>query len=92
MALNYKHPESKFFNNATLLQQIEKGLLCFKKKAPSCSDNWWYNDIGAPQAYMIPLLLLKGHISHENMLVAAAYLKDKIESYIGGGKEFIVDC
>ena len=86
MALNYKHPESKFFNNATLLQQIEKGLLCFKKKAPSCSDNWWYNDIGAPQAYMIPLLLLKGHISHENMLVAAAYLKDKIESYIGGGK------
>lgn len=24
--------------------------------------------------------------SHENMLVAAAYLKDKIESYIGGGK------
>ena len=25
MALNYKHPESKFFNNATLLQQIEKG-------------------------------------------------------------------
>ncbi len=33
MALNYKHPESKFFfNNATLLQQIEKGLLCFKKK------------------------------------------------------------
>lgn len=84
MALNYKHPESKFFNDATLLQQIEKGLLCFKKKAPSCSDNWWYNDIGAPQAYMIPLLLLKGHISHENMLVAAAYLKDKIESYIGG--------
>ena len=35
---------------------------------------------------MIPLLLLKGHISHENMLVAAAYLKDKIESYIGGGR------
>ena len=33
MALNYKHPKgANFFNDATLLQQIEKGLLCFKKK------------------------------------------------------------
>lgn len=86
MALNYRHPESKFFNDATLLQQIEKGLLCFKRKAPSCSDNWWYNDIGAPQGYMVPLLLLKGHLSSDKMLAAAAYLKDKIESYMGGGK------
>lgn len=86
MAISYGHSGSKFFNDVTLLQQIEKGLLCFKRKAPYCSDNWWYNDIGAPQIYMIPLLLLKGHISHDNMLVAAAYLKDKIESYMGGGK------
>lgn len=86
MAINYSHPKSRFYNNPNLLGKIEKGLLFFKQKAPVSSDNWYYNDIGAPQKYMIPVLLIKGSLPRKNMMAVSVYLKDKIEGFIGGGK------
>lgn len=86
MAINYSHPKSSFYNNPTLLEKIERGLLFFKQKAPVSSDNWYYNDIGAPQKYMVPVLLIKGSLPRKNMMAVSVYLKDKIEGFIGGGK------
>lgn len=86
MAINYSHPKSKFYNNSTLLGKIEKGLLFFKQESPTSSDNWYYNDIGAPQKYMVPVLLIKGNLPRKNMMAVSVYLKDKIEGFMGGGK------
>lgn len=86
MAINYSHPKSSFYNNAALLDKIEKGLLFFKQKAPVSSDNWYYNDIGAPQKYMVPVVLIKGNLSRKNRMAVSVYLKDKIEGFMGGGK------
>jgi chondroitin AC lyase len=86
MALSFRNPQSTWYENAALLGQIENGLLYFKNTAPYCTDNWWYNDIGGPQIYMIPLLLLKDHIEAKNMYIISTYLKNQIERFKGGGK------
>lgn len=86
MALNYSHPESKYYHDSSLLEKIVNGLLYYKAIAPKCSDNWWYNDIGAPKVYMIPTLLIKGQISEEKMTSVSGFLRNRIESYMGGGK------
>ena len=86
MSICFAHPKSKFNNNKTLLDKIEKGLLYFKQKAPISSDNWYYNDIGAPKKYMIPVLLIKGSLPRKNLMAVSVYLKDKIEGFMGGGK------
>ncbi|MDR3219789.1 MAG: discoidin domain-containing protein [Dysgonamonadaceae bacterium] len=86
MAVCFSNLQSAWYHHTTLLAQIENGLRYFRNTSPVCSDNWWYNDIGGPQIYMIPLLLLKGHIADENMYELCSYLKDRIITYMGGGK------
>lgn len=86
MAIAYRHPESTLKDDASLLAKIEKGLLFFKARLPKSTDNWWYNEIGAPQVYMIPVLLIKGKIAENNMRAVSSYLKDKIDNYLGEAK------
>lgn len=86
MAMGYSHPESTAKDDAFLLTQIKKGLLFFKGRLPKSSDNWWYNEIGAPEKYMEPVLLIKGKIAENEMRLISSYLKDKIDSYWGQAK------
>ncbi len=86
MAICFRNPGSIWFENAGLRDQIELGLLYFKQRAPKATDNWWYNDIGGPQIYMVPVLLLKGYTPAEDLYEVSSYLKDKIDNYWGGGK------
>lgn len=86
MSVNFAHSKSRFYKNSTLLDKIEKGLLYYKQRAPYSADNWYYNDIGGPKKYMIPLILIKGSLSKDRMMAVSIYLKDKIDGFMGGGK------
>ncbi len=77
MALAFRSPKSDWFENADMQAKIEKGLLYYKSKNPIASDNWWYTDIGDPQVYMIPALMLKGYSSAKTLLDISAYLQDR---------------
>lgn len=86
MSIAFRHTDSPLYKDAELLAKIQKGLLCFKTKLPKCTDNWWYNEIGAPQIYMIPVLLIKDDVLEKDMPIVSSYLKDKIDSYMGEAK------
>ena len=75
MAIAYSMPGDNDFNNAMLRDKILLGLKYFYQRKP-VSGNWWYRDIGAPQNFMQPLLLLKGKIDNSQLLYLSSYLKD----------------
>lgn len=85
MAMAYRTPGNSSFESATLRNQIMKGLDYYLLKDPK-STNWWYNDIGAPDDYMIPVILLKGKISKEDLFKYSSHLKNQIVRFAGGGK------
>lgn len=75
MAVAYRKPDSKFHDSSKLLNKIVAGLDYWYKERP-VSKNWWFNEIGAPQDYMVPLILLKGKISDKKLLHYSSFLKD----------------
>lgn len=75
MAIAYRKPGNKYYNSGKLLQQIVAGIDYWYKVRPK-SRNWWFGDIGVPQDYMVPLILLKGKISEKKLLHYSSYLQD----------------
>ncbi len=86
MAISFRNPNSSLFENEELLNKIELGLLYYKTKSPTCTDNWWYDAIGGPQVYMVPLLLIKGYTPGDTSQILSSYLKDQVNNYLGGGQ------
>lgn len=86
MAVAFRTPSSTWFQNVEMQTKIETGLLYYKSKNPIATDNWWYTDIGDPQIYMIPAILLKGYSSNEKMLQISGYLKNQVTRFAGGGQ------
>jgi chondroitin AC lyase len=85
MAAAYRIPGTVFYDSAALRDKILLAFEFYYNKRPS-STNWWYNDIGGPQDYMVALLLLKGKISNEDLLKYSAYLQDQTVRFAGGAK------
>lgn len=85
MALAYCKPGSELYHQQELKDKIVRGLDFFRRANPS-SGNWWYNDIGAPTGYMVPLLLIKNHIGHEDRMRLSSYLVDKTDNAAHKGK------
>lgn len=75
MAIAYRKPGGGFYSSKKLLNRIVAGIDYWYKVRPE-SKNWWFGDIGAPQDYMVPLLLLKGKISKKQLLHYSSYLRD----------------
>lgn len=86
MARAYRTPGNPYYNSTDMLAKIKLGYDGFLLKNPK-SSNWWYNDIGGPQNYMVPLLLLKGKMSSTDLIYySEKYLKDQIASFLGDAK------
>ena len=75
MAVAYRKQGNKFYKDKKLLSLIRAGLSYWQRMDPQ-SRNWWFNDIGAPQDYMIVVLLLKGEIGNDELLGYSSYLRD----------------
>lgn len=85
MAVAYRKPDSKYCDSKFLLDKILLGFDYYYKKQP-VSKNWWYIDIGAPQDYMVALLLLKGKIDKQLLFHYSSYLKDRTGNRAHKGK------
>lgn len=75
MAIAYRKSGNKHYNSGRLLKRIVAGIDYWYKVRPE-SKNWWFGDIGAPQDYMVSLILLKGKISEKKLLHYSSYLQD----------------
>lgn len=76
MAVAFRKPGNQYSGSAKLLGKIQSGLDYWYKMQPT-SKNWWFIDIGAPQDYMVALILLKDRISEKKLLHYSSYLKDR---------------
>src|SRR5690606_4369025 len=86
MARAYRTSGNPYYELPDMLAKIKLGYDGFLLKNPK-SSNWWYKDIGGPQNYMVPLLLLKGKISPQELIsYSERYLKEQIASFIGDAK------
>lgn len=75
LAIAYRKPGSRLEGERKLLNKIMAGIDYWYKVRP-LSGNWWFNDIGVPQDYMIPLILVKGKIADEKLRHYSSYLRD----------------
>lgn len=85
MAIAYRKAGLKYSGLEELYEKILAGIDYFFTKKPS-STNWWYIDIGAPQEYMIVLLLLKSKMDKKTLLHYSSYLEDRTSNPEHGGK------
>jgi len=85
MTLAYRQEDSGYNHSTELQDKILSGIDYFFKKRP-VSANWWYQDIGAPQKYMVILLLLKDKVDKEKLHYYASYLEDKTGNKAHKGK------
>lgn len=85
MAVAFRTPGNAYYGSALLLQKILLGLGFYMNKNPQ-STNWWYNDIGGPQGYMVPLILIKDSIPIDTVLKYSVYLRDQVPRFNGDAK------
>ncbi|MDR0541544.1 MAG: glycoside hydrolase family 88 protein [Dysgonamonadaceae bacterium] len=85
MALAYSKPGSPDYHSQALRNKIVSGLEYFFQKQP-VSENWWHIDVGAPQEYMIVLLLLKKDLEKDLLLHYSSYLQDRTGNLAHQGK------
>lgn len=85
MTLAYRKEETGHISSEELLKKIVSGIDFFYKRKP-VSLNWWYMDIGAPQKYMVVLILLKGILEQEQLNYYASFLEDKTDNPAHKGK------
>jgi chondroitin AC lyase len=76
LALAYRKPGNSFYRQQVLYKKIMTGLAYYYSKKP-VSVNWWFNQIGAPQEYMVILLLLKDTMPEADRLHYASLLRDE---------------
>ncbi|MDQ8005283.1 MAG: polysaccharide lyase family 8 super-sandwich domain-containing protein [Pedobacter sp.] len=75
MAMVYAKPGTNFYWSEKLKQKILQGYDFYLSKNPK-SKNWWYNEIGAPQDYLVGLLLIKAELPEKELRHYSSYLKD----------------
>lgn len=85
MAIAYRQPGNKYTGSSALLEKIQLGLDYWLRMQPT-SKNWWFNDIGAPQDYMVIVILLKDKIAKNKLLHYSSYLQDKTGNKAHRGK------
>ncbi len=85
MTIAYCKQGNSYTGSEKLQKKIISGVDFFFNKRPE-STNWWYQDIGAPQKYMVILILLKGKISSEQLHYYASYLEDRTLNLAHKGK------
>ena len=90
MSRAYSLKESRYYKDPKVLRAVADGLEFFRKANPR-SGNWWYNDIGAPQDYMVPLILIKDALPQDEVMRLSSYLRDKTddESFKGKNRTWI---
>lgn len=100
MAKAYRHPESSYYMNQQLLERIVAGCTYFADNHPQVTGtradpnyNWWYDDIGVPQKYMIPLLLVKGYANQTALdYCSKKYLRNQVQRFLGEAKNLTWIC
>lgn len=75
MSIAFAKQSGGFYKDEKLKQKILQGYDYYLSKKPK-SLNWWYNEIGAPQDYLIGLLLIKAEIPERDLRHYSGYLKD----------------
>ncbi|MDE1192067.1 MAG: polysaccharide lyase family 8 super-sandwich domain-containing protein [Arachidicoccus sp.] len=85
LAVAYCTQGTIYYDSSYVKDRILLGLGYYMTKNPQ-STNWWYNDIGGPQNYMIPLILLKSHVPIDTLIKYSAYLRDQIPRFEGDAK------
>lgn len=77
MAVAYRNPASPHYNSGALCNKIRLGLYYYYEHSPyTYSPNWWYVKIGAPNAYMAAIILMKGAIQIDSLRACASAIID----------------
>lgn len=80
ISIAYSKPGTEFYNSKKVKEKIIAGLTYFSEMKP-LSTNWWFNEMGGPQEYMLPLILLKGKIEKKTLhSLSKAYLQDNMDN------------
>ena len=66
MAIQYKSPQSTYYNNQEFKKKVFK-VLDYWLKNDFSNPNWWYQEIGTPQALGQAMVLLKDELSAEEL-------------------------
>ncbi|WP_461791622.1 polysaccharide lyase family 8 super-sandwich domain-containing protein [Pedobacter sp.] len=75
LAIAYAKSGSAFYRNDRLKQKILLAYDYYLGKKPK-SRNWWFNEIGAPQDYLVGLLLMKAEIPERDLRYYSSYVND----------------
>jgi len=75
MAMAYARKGTMFYRNEKLKQKILLAYDYYLSKKPR-SQNWWFNEIGAPQDYLVGLLLIKAEIPEKDLRHYSSYIND----------------
>lgn len=75
MAIAHAKSGSVFYRSASLKQKILSAYDYYLIKKPK-SRNWWFNEIGAPQDYLVGLLLMKAEIPERDLRHYSSYVHD----------------
>ena len=77
MAVAYRHPESPYYKNSDLLGKIIKGCDYVMNTDWEDLENWWWNDFGEPQSFMLTLILIKGDILSTDLKNYSAFIPNR---------------
>lgn len=75
LAIAYAKSGSIFYKRQRLRQKILLAYNYYLSKKPT-SQNWWFNEIGAPQDYLVGLLLIKAEIPERDLRHYSSYVND----------------
>jgi hypothetical protein len=77
MAVAYRNVASPHYNSVALKKKIRLGLYYYYEHSPYIdTSNWWYVKIGAPNAYMAAIVLMKGAIQTDSLRACASAIID----------------
>lgn len=92
LAVAYRHPQSPYYKNASLLEKIVKASEFIHEWIgdPAQYDkdkaNWWWDELGDPQKMMVALILIKGDIPAADLKRYSTFLIDRTGKASNQGK------